>query len=279
LVRLENVIWKAIFDIACGAINVYDAAQLIAQAIPDILEDSRDDDGSWFSLGIFFFFVSEFYLSIILDNPNHNTMAHLSSFDIVEASVPQNWPMADLLAPKSQMPPGDSSMTDQIDRHSMEEELPPGSIDAEQSAQSEAISNNVNREESMEVDEDNRDSAEAQQILRRSSRNIKRSRVDLDIQPANKSKPRKTKLAASAHKKMKTIEETQTHPRVIGSKYMQFSFIDLTQIEVSGNSILLKQRSHLIQPFHQATVPYAGYKSHSHCRPQTVMHELHLNFD
>jgi hypothetical protein len=46
LVRLENVIWKAIFDIACGAINVYDAAQLIAQAIPDILEDSRDDDGS-----------------------------------------------------------------------------------------------------------------------------------------------------------------------------------------------------------------------------------------
>ena len=51
VVRLESVIWRAIFDVARGVIDVYAAAQLIAQAIPDILDHSEDDDGSWFHLG------------------------------------------------------------------------------------------------------------------------------------------------------------------------------------------------------------------------------------
>ena len=52
MVQLETVIWKAIFDIACGVINVYDAAELIAKAIPNILNDIKDGDVSWFNLGL-----------------------------------------------------------------------------------------------------------------------------------------------------------------------------------------------------------------------------------
>ena len=51
VVRFESVIWKALFNMARGNINVYDAAQSIVDAIPVVLQNSGDDDGSWFSLG------------------------------------------------------------------------------------------------------------------------------------------------------------------------------------------------------------------------------------
>ena len=51
MTQLETVIWKAIFAIACGDINVYDAAESIAKAIPNIIDDVEDGDASWFNLG------------------------------------------------------------------------------------------------------------------------------------------------------------------------------------------------------------------------------------
>ena len=53
IVELETIIWKALFDIACGVIEVHDAAQTIANAIPDILMEMDDKDSSWFRLGSF----------------------------------------------------------------------------------------------------------------------------------------------------------------------------------------------------------------------------------
>ena len=51
MVALESVIWKAIFDIARGEIVVYDAAQVIADAIPGILNTVKPGDKMWFHLG------------------------------------------------------------------------------------------------------------------------------------------------------------------------------------------------------------------------------------
>ena len=51
MTQFETVIWKAIFDIACGAVNVYEAAESIVKAIPGILANVEDGDASWFNLG------------------------------------------------------------------------------------------------------------------------------------------------------------------------------------------------------------------------------------
>ena len=53
MVALESVIWKAIFDIARGQIDVYAAAQVISDAIPGILQDAAPEDKYWFHLGSF----------------------------------------------------------------------------------------------------------------------------------------------------------------------------------------------------------------------------------
>ena len=52
VVALESVIWKAIFDIARGETNIYAAAQVIADAIPAILDAAALEDKLWFSLGL-----------------------------------------------------------------------------------------------------------------------------------------------------------------------------------------------------------------------------------
>jgi hypothetical protein len=51
VVALESVIWKAIFDIARGEIDVYDAAQVISDAIRGILNTVKPGDNIWFHLG------------------------------------------------------------------------------------------------------------------------------------------------------------------------------------------------------------------------------------
>jgi len=51
VIRLETVIWKALFSIACGEIDVYSAEKSIADAIPDILNNLEDGDEAWFQLG------------------------------------------------------------------------------------------------------------------------------------------------------------------------------------------------------------------------------------
>jgi len=50
IVRLERIIWKEIFDMACGITDVHSATNVIAEGIPHILEDLEDDDRSWFNL-------------------------------------------------------------------------------------------------------------------------------------------------------------------------------------------------------------------------------------
>jgi hypothetical protein len=50
VVALESVIWKAIFDIARGEIDVYAAGQVIANAIPGILNNTAAEDALWFNL-------------------------------------------------------------------------------------------------------------------------------------------------------------------------------------------------------------------------------------
>lgn len=52
MVALESVIWKAIFNIARGEMDVYAAAQVIAGAIPAILNTAAPEDKLWFFLGL-----------------------------------------------------------------------------------------------------------------------------------------------------------------------------------------------------------------------------------
>lgn len=51
VVTLESVIWKAIFDIARGEIDVYAAARVISDAIPEILSKTALEDKFWFHFG------------------------------------------------------------------------------------------------------------------------------------------------------------------------------------------------------------------------------------
>ena len=52
VVALESVIWKAIFDITHGQINVYAAVHIISDAIPRIMNDILVVDKAWFNLGL-----------------------------------------------------------------------------------------------------------------------------------------------------------------------------------------------------------------------------------
>jgi hypothetical protein len=52
VIHLEIVIWKALFSIACGKIDVYAAEKLIADAIPNILKNLEDSNEAWFQLGL-----------------------------------------------------------------------------------------------------------------------------------------------------------------------------------------------------------------------------------
>jgi len=52
VVALESVIWKAIFEIARGQIDIYAAARIISDAIPGILNDIPVADKAWFNLGL-----------------------------------------------------------------------------------------------------------------------------------------------------------------------------------------------------------------------------------
>ena len=54
VVCLETVIWKALFGIARGEIEVYAAEKLIADAIPEITENLEHGDEGWFQLGSLF---------------------------------------------------------------------------------------------------------------------------------------------------------------------------------------------------------------------------------
>lgn len=51
MAALESVMWKAIFDIARGEIDVYAAARVISDAIPEILSNTAPEDKLWFHLG------------------------------------------------------------------------------------------------------------------------------------------------------------------------------------------------------------------------------------
>lgn len=51
IIRLETIIWRALLEIASGAINLYEGAESIAKAIPDILKSVEEKDRSWFQLG------------------------------------------------------------------------------------------------------------------------------------------------------------------------------------------------------------------------------------
>jgi len=52
VVALESVIWKAIFDIARGEIDVHAAARVISAAIEEIVRDIPPEDKAWFLLGL-----------------------------------------------------------------------------------------------------------------------------------------------------------------------------------------------------------------------------------
>ena len=52
VVALESVMWKAIFDIARGEIDVHAAARIISDAIDKIVKDIPPEDKAWFHLGL-----------------------------------------------------------------------------------------------------------------------------------------------------------------------------------------------------------------------------------
>jgi len=155
---------------------------------------------------------------------------------------PHDSPAPDGSAPDSQTSPAerDNAMQvedDQADDNSMQvEAIPRGGA-----PQPPAESTNPAGNDHMEVDEHGaNETIPTERALRRTSRNIKP--VDrasnmqqlLPATPKRKSKGRKQKKTPSIVKS----EALQPRPVVIGSKHMQLNFIDLTQVEVSGNSLL-----------------------------------------
>ena len=167
--------------------------------------------------------------------------------------------MASILAPPASTPPHDShspvgnapdSLTSPPEHHNeMDVEAPP---EGDNVMQVEAIprggapqpppeTTNSADDEHMDIDtRGTEETIPAEPALRRTTRNIKPVDRDSNMQqalaapPPRKPKGRKQKKTPSTVKS----DPLQPRPLLIGSKHMQLSFIDLTQVEVSRISLL-----------------------------------------
>ncbi|KIM38064.1 hypothetical protein M413DRAFT_13028 [Hebeloma cylindrosporum] len=243
---LEKVIWKALFDIACGKIDVYKAAEVISAAIPNVLSMVSSADKSWFYLA----------------NVSDKDQIHLASFSVIESSVPKHWPVASILttAPPiegvhgstehSPPTPGNPPHGDTA----MEIDLPVPEAAVVASCLATSLPSH------MEVDESHLSSPNGQNpSLRRSERQAKSTPTVNKAPPAVPLSAHKRKAAHSKRQKptpfIAKSEDPRPHPLVFGSKYMEFNIIDLTQIEASINLIFVDQRSSptldLLSPDHE----------------------------
>ncbi|KIM35727.1 hypothetical protein M413DRAFT_32284 [Hebeloma cylindrosporum] len=244
VIALENVIWKALLDIARGAHDVYAAAKEISDTIPNILDDLEDADDTWFRLA----------------NPAHKQMVHLSSFNVVPSSVPAHWPMLSMLQ-RQAIPPissiahssvvGEQENTkstvsgDVIDMDIPMSSLADDAMDVDSIPSPKPSSPPSPPPPALQVAAHNtkrkhggpeRETSHGEQALRRSTRSTKApvgplvdfSSSDNANANSNASKRRKKGPPKPV---LLQKEEDYAPPCVIGSKYVHFSVIDLTQIE------------------------------------------------
>lgn len=187
------------------------------------------------------------------DNPSHKKRIHLSSFDIVESSVPKHWPMSSIMAPPPP-PPEPSAVTNPNDP-------PPGSVQDSRENSSTLADGNVNPtspksnvsvdNDAMQVDANSSTFAPPPNHLptRRTRQNTKRNYEEVEGEKSSEDKkanllPQKSKKAKQRKSQAIVPSSPPTHdlrldfykcppvPIIIGSQYMKYEVIDLTEIEV-----------------------------------------------
>jgi hypothetical protein len=140
-----------------------------------------------------------------------------------------------LTAPQSSTAPDgnllDSRPSSPVNDNAMQvESVPPGST-----PQAPPESTNTRDGNSMEVDQPGTNATTpTEPTLRRTLCNIKPVNHALNMQPVVPVPPSHKSKGKQQKKRPSTVKSVTPHPRplVIGSKYMNFRFIDLTQVEV-----------------------------------------------
>ena len=188
-----------------------------------------------------------------LDNPSHKKRIHLSSFDIVESSVSKHWPMSSIMAPPPP-PPEPSAIANPNDP-------PPGSVQDSRENSSMLADGNVNPtspksnvstdNDAMQVDANSSTFAPPPNHLptRRTRQNTKRNYEEVEGEKSSEDKkvnlpPQKSKKAKQRKSQAIVPSSPPTHdlrldfykrppvPIIVGSQYMKYEVIDLTEIEV-----------------------------------------------
>ena len=150
--------------------------------------------------------------------------------------MPQDWPMASLLAPPPSTPPQDSTAPDGNSPDS--QASTPGndnptrveSVPTTSTSQAPPESTNSGDGDGMQVDEPEATAP----TLRRTTREIKPVNHTLMLQTVVPIPPSQKSKGKQRTKTSSNVKAATPHPRplVIGDKYMKISFIDLTQVEV-----------------------------------------------
>jgi hypothetical protein len=175
--------------------------------------------------------------------------------------------MASILAPPPSTPPQNSTAPDgnpphsrassQVDDDVMQvEPVPPGST-----SQAPPESTNTRGDNSMQVDEPGANAtAPTEPALRRTPRNIKPVDRTRDMQLVVPVPPSRKPKGKQPKKVPPTVKSATPHPRplVIGSKYMKFRFIDLTQVEVGTISLLYFGALHSSSPSSAHLPPWSS---------------------
>ena len=175
--------------------------------------------------------------------------------------------MASILAPPPSTPPQHSTAPDgtppnsrassPVNENAMQvESVPPGST-----SQAPPKSTNNRDDNSMEVDEPGTNATTTTEAtLRRTTRNIKPFNYTLSMQPVVPVPPSGKSKGKQQKKTPSTMKSATPHPRplVIGSKYMNFRFIDLTQVEVSTISLLYFGALHSSPPSSAHLLPWSS---------------------
>jgi len=127
------------------------------------------------------------------------------------------------------IPPVSGAPSPEVGDAMQVESPPPGGT-----SQAAAESTEPGGDDDMQIDEPGTNSDVATEP-RRSTRNIKPVKHDFDMKEAASAPPPRKSKGKQRKKTPITVKSATPHSRalVIGSKYMQFSLIDLTQVEVS----------------------------------------------
>lgn len=212
---------------------------------------------TWF---VQYFLGFSFWLTIFSANPAHTQQVHLSSFNVVESSVPEQWPMFErLVLPPPNPIPDDPSAGDQgrsnpnATRHNTpdpaadQHENPPPSMPDESRSNAPPSTGN-----DMQVDEpsSNATAPTPDTLQTKPTRpNAKKNYGDFGNEslegqeqepaPPQAKKPKGPKSTATSRNTTRSrdlrtqLQRRQPRPILAGTQFMKVEVIELTEIEVN----------------------------------------------